>query len=102
MSGKVESNDLPLVSVLVGCYNHARYVTETLESVRLQTYPKIQLIIWDDCSRDNSVEAIQSWIRQHNYECIFLQHSVNRGICQSLNEALALAQGKYISMVAAD
>jgi glycosyltransferase involved in cell wall biosynthesis len=104
MSGGMESNsvELPLVTVLVGCYNHARFVLQTLESVRHQTYPRIQLIIWDDCSQDNSVEVIRSWIRQHSFECVFLQHDRNRGLCRSLNEALALARGKYVATVAAD
>jgi glycosyltransferase involved in cell wall biosynthesis len=104
MSVKMESNStgLPLVTVLIGCYNQARFVVETLESVRLLAYRNLQVIIWDDCSSDNSVEVIQSWIRRHNFECTFLQHSINRGLCQSLNEALVLARGKYICSVAGD
>lgn len=92
----------PLVTVFVGCYNHARFVVEALESVRLQTYPNIQLIIWDDCSQDNSVDVIEDWIRQHNVRCTFLAHKTNLGICKSLNEALYISKGKYISGVAAD
>lgn len=101
-SKKFDPCDLPLVSVLVGCYNHARFVIETLESVRCQTYPNIQLIIWDDKSGDQSPEMIRNWIENHNMACKFLEHSVNRGLCKSLNEALSLASGKYIAMTAAD
>ncbi|HXR07955.1 MAG TPA: glycosyltransferase [Candidatus Acidoferrum sp.] len=104
MTARTESNSggLPLVTVLIGCYNQARFVVENLESVRQQTYPRIQLIIWDDCSRDNSVEVIHSWIRRHNFACTFLQHDINRGVCKSVNEAMALARGQYICFVAAD
>ena len=102
MSAKSPSSELPLVSVFVGCYNHARFVIEALESVRLQTYPNIQLIIWDDCSQDNSVEVIEDWIRKHNVQCTFLAHKANLGICKSLNEVLSHSTGKYISGVAAD
>lgn len=93
---------MPLVSVFVGCYNHSRFVLEALESVRSQTYPSIELIIWDDRSNDESPELIRSWISDHSMECVFIEHAVNRGLCKSLNEALALASGKYIAMVSAD
>jgi glycosyltransferase involved in cell wall biosynthesis len=48
------------------------------------------------------VAVIQGWIRDHKVECTFLPHPANLGICKSLNEALALARGKYIAMIAAD
>jgi glycosyltransferase involved in cell wall biosynthesis len=92
----------PLVSVLVGCYNHERFVVETLESIRSQTYKNLELIIWDDCSRDGSVAVISAWIERTGLECTFLKNSVNLGICRSLNRALLIAKGEYIAMVAAD
>jgi glycosyltransferase involved in cell wall biosynthesis len=101
-SGKAASGNMPLVSVFVGCYNHSRFVLETLESVRSQTYPSIELIIWDDRSTDESPEVIRSWISDNSIECVFIEHAVNRGLCKSLNEALALASGKYVAMVSAD
>lgn len=96
------ATELPLVTALVGCYNQTRFVVDALESVRLQTYPNIQLIIWDDCSKDNSVEVINSWIRQHNVHCTFLAHNTNLGLCKSLNEALSYAKGKYVAALSAD
>lgn len=96
------SSNQPLVTAWVGCYNHARFVIEALESVRLQTYSHIQLIIWDDCSKDNSVELIRNWIQQHQIECTFLPHTANLGLCKSLNEAISLSQGKYCCVLAAD
>ena len=43
----------PLVTVFVGCYNQSRFVAECLESVRHQSYPNLQVIIFDDCSKDD-------------------------------------------------
>ncbi|MGA2254245.1 MAG: glycosyltransferase [Thermoguttaceae bacterium] len=94
--------DIPLVTAIVGCYNHERYVQETLDSVLAQTYPNIQLVVFDDCSRDGSVATIRDWIDRHNVVCTLLAHSKNVGICASLNDALLHARGKYITMVAAD
>jgi glycosyltransferase involved in cell wall biosynthesis len=92
----------PLVTVFVGCYNHSRFVEECLDSVRHQTHPKLQVIIFDDCSKDNSVAVIDAWLKRHRLDWHFIPHTRNLGICASLNEVLRLARGKYISMIAAD
>lgn len=97
-----KSENHPLVTVFVGCYNHSRFVEECLDSVRHQTYPKLQVIIFDDCSKDNSVSVIENWLKKHQLDWDFISHTRNVGICASLNEVLRLARGKYISMVAAD
>lgn len=92
----------PLVSTIVLCYNQSPYVLETLESVKAQTYKATQLVIVDDCSSDNSVATIEHWLQENGTDCAFIRHKENQGICKSLNDALAVASGKYISMVAAD
>ena len=92
----------PLVSTIVLSYNQCRFVLETLESVKAQTYKHTQLIIVDDCSTDDSVAIIEHWLRENDIHCTFIRHQENQGICKSLNEALAIATGKYISMVASD
>jgi glycosyltransferase involved in cell wall biosynthesis len=92
----------PLVSTIVLSYNHRRFVQETLDAVKAQTYKNTQLIIVDDCSTDDSVPIIENWLRQNSIHCKFIRHHKNQGICKSLNDALAVATGKYISMVASD
>ena len=94
--------DKPLVSMIVLCYNQAQFVVETLESVKAQTYKPTQLIIFDDCSSDDSVAVIEKWLLENDVECIFIRHERNQGICKSLNQALSHAIGKYISMIASD
>jgi glycosyltransferase involved in cell wall biosynthesis len=92
----------PLVTVFVGCYNQSRFVEECLDSVKHQTYPNLQVIIFDDCSKDNSVAVIDAWLERHRLRWQFISHTKNVGICASLNEVLRLARGKYVSVVAAD
>lgn len=92
----------PLVSTIVLCYNQSRFVVETLESVKAQTYKATQLIIVDDCSSDDSAAIIDRWLQCNGIQCTFIRHQENKGICKSLNEALAVANGKYISSVASD
>ena len=96
------SENFPLVTAFVGCYNHSRFVEQCLDSVKHQTYPNLQVIIFDDCSKDNSVAVIDTWLKKHRLDWQFIPHTRNIGICASLNEVLRLAGGKYISMVAAD
>jgi glycosyltransferase involved in cell wall biosynthesis len=92
----------PLVTVFVVCYNHARFVEECLEGVRQQTHPNLQVIVLDDCSKDDSVAVIDAWLAKHRVDWHFIRHAKNKGICATLNEALRLARGKYISMIATD
>ena len=98
----VKNQNMPLVSVITSCYNQAPYLLETLESVKNQTYKNIQLIMWDDCSSDNSVELIEKWIADNEVDCVFLKHEKNMGICKSLNEAFSYVKGKYLQLTAMD
>ncbi len=90
------------MSVIVLCYNQGQYVLKTLESVKAQTYKTTQLVIIDDCSSDDSVATIERWLHENGMDCTFIRHQKNLGICKSLNDALAAANGKYVSMVASD
>jgi glycosyltransferase involved in cell wall biosynthesis len=98
----VPPSDHPLVTVLVACYNQASYVEECLESIKSQTYQNLELIIIDDCSGDNSATVINDWLTREQVSATLIVHDVNRGICRTFNEALALANGKYVSILAAD
>ncbi len=92
----------PLVSTIVLSYNQRQYVLETLDSVKAQTYKTTEFIIVDDCSIDDSAAIIERWLQYNKIYCTFIRHDKNQGICKSLNDALAVATGKYISMVASD
>lgn len=88
------------VTVIALCYNHARFAEECLNSIAKQI--DHQLIIVDDCSKDNSVEVIRRWIAENRIDCAFITHDKNQGVCKSLNEALTLATGEFVSIVATD
>ena len=92
----------PLVTVIACCYNHSAFVVESLESIRQQTYPHVQLIVTDDASTDDSPALIHDWIYRHQIRCTYLRHQTNKGLCKTLNEALSHAKGKYIALLATD
>jgi glycosyltransferase involved in cell wall biosynthesis len=94
--------ELPLVSIIAICYNHSKYLVETLNSIKNQTYANIELLIIDDHSTDNSVEVIQNWIVKNNSNCKFIAHQKNQGLCKTLNEALDVVEGEFYQGVACD
>lgn len=95
----------PLVSICVITYNSAKYVIETLDSAKSQTYKNIELIISDDCSTDNTVEICKQWI-----ECngsIFkrvelLESAINTGVSANLNRAYSACKGEWVKGIAGD
>lgn len=91
----------PLVTVICLCYNQERFVQEAIESVYHQNYPRVQLIIVDDCSLDQSVSAIKKLIKDRP-EVVFIANDKNLGSCKSFNLALKEAQGDYLIDLAAD
>jgi glycosyltransferase involved in cell wall biosynthesis len=98
----IKEDKFPLVTVIAACYNQEQFVVESLESIMAQTYSNIELIIWDDCSKDNSVKVIEDWIEKNHIACRFIKHTENKGICKSLNEAFSYAKGKYLQIIALD
>ncbi|MGC1244266.1 MAG: glycosyltransferase [Chryseosolibacter sp.] len=92
---------VPPVTVICLCYNQARFVEEAIRSVLEQTYPRIQLLVVDDASTDDSAAVIRKMVDLHP-EIGFLALSVNSGNCKAFNKALVRAKGDYIIDLAAD
>ncbi len=100
-----EYNDNFLVSVVVVTYNSAKYILETLESIKNQTYEKIELIITDDNSQDKTLEICTKWINANQsifVRCKIIRSSVNTGIPANCNRGLNNAHGRWLKFVAGD
>lgn len=91
----------PLVSIICLCYNHAKFVEETLNSVLAQTYQNIELLIADDYSSDDSKIVIENWLIKHP-QATFIANDSNIGNTKTFNKLLQLAKGNYIIDLAAD
>jgi GT2 family glycosyltransferase len=88
----------PLVSVIVPVYNGERYLGESLESILAQTYPRLEVIVMDDCSTDRSPEIAARFgdrIRYHRQEA-------TRGIYGNANDGIARAAGELVAVFHAD
>ena len=93
----------PLVTIGVASFNNASYLCETLESIRSQTYPNIELIIVDDASKDNSVKIARDWLSKHpEVNGRIISHTTNRGICCVCNDFVSEAKGEFIGMIGSD
>jgi glycosyltransferase involved in cell wall biosynthesis len=91
----------PLVSVICVCYNHARFVTDALDSVIHQTYPNVELIVIDDGSTDGSGKVIKKWMTNHP-DATFILNAKNIGYCSTFNKAYRISKGEFIIDLAAD
>lgn len=93
--------DKSLVTIICLCYNHEKFVVESLMSALNQDYPFIEVIVVDDFSTDNSREIIQNWLVDYP-QIKFIKNETNLGSTKSFNKALKLAKGDYIIDLACD
>ena len=93
------SNNLPLVSVIVPCYNVAPFVAETICSVIVQTYPNWELILIDDGSTDNTAGVIRPFLEDVRIQ---LHVQENQGVSATRNKGIALAKGDFIAFLDSD
>ena len=95
----------PLISVAIVTYNSAEFIIETLESVKAQTYPRIELIISDDCSKDNSVELCREWLAKNGERferTQLITVEKNTGVSANYNRAEAACQGEWVKLLDGD
>lgn len=95
----------PLVSINVITYNSSKFVLETLESAKAQTYQNIELIVSDDCSTDNTVEICREWIEKNKDRFVrteLITVEKNTGIAANCNRAVKACRGEWIKGIAGD
>jgi glycosyltransferase involved in cell wall biosynthesis len=92
----------PLLTIIAICYNQEKYVEETLNSIKAQTYPNIQLIISDDGSKDRTQEIVRTWVDANYPTAIFLANKQNVGITKNLNRAIPHVKGAYVRQIGCD
>lgn len=96
---------MELVSVVVLAYQSAETILETLDSIKNQTYPNIELIITDDCSSDNTVQVVREWIKENEGALTAIKlvtSDKNTGLPANINRGLKVAQGVYYKGIAGD
>ena len=89
------------VSVITPVYNVEKYIDKTLKSVFAQTYEDIEIVLVDDCSKDQSAEIIAKYKEKHP-EIIYFCQPKNMGAGAARNKALELATGQYVAFLDSD
>lgn len=98
-----------LVSIIIMIYNNKSYLLEALDSVLIQDYPNIEIILSDDCSNDfndNDIQNIKEYILQNQKgnikDCTITKNNQNIGVIKNYNKCIVLSSGKYIMYLSGD
>ncbi|MCS6927689.1 MAG: glycosyltransferase [Candidatus Binatia bacterium] len=85
-----------LISVVIPCYNQARFLAEAIESVLAQTYPRFEIIVVDDGSTDHTAAVARS------YSQVTYLHQANQGLSAARNAGWRACAGECVVFLDAD
>jgi glycosyltransferase involved in cell wall biosynthesis len=91
----------PLVSVVIPNHNYGRFLSEALESVLTQAWPRLEVVVCDDASTDGSPEIVES-ARERDARVSLVTTMGSRGQAAALNQALQASHGEVICFLDAD
>lgn len=91
----------PLVSIITPLYNSEKFITETIESVIAQTYTNWEMLIVNDCSKDNGAKIVEEYVKKDKRIKLF-NNEKNMGVSFTRNRAIDLSQGKYVAFLDSD
>ena len=94
-----EIQNMPLVSIIINCFNGEQFLRETIESVINQTYPNWEMIFWVNQSTDSSADIVNSY-EDPRIRYIYASEHTSLGKARSL--AIKEARGEYISFLDSD
>ncbi len=89
-----------LISVIVPVYNVKQYLDDCVQSLLMQTYPHVEIILVDDGSVDGSGQMCDTYAQAH--ENITVVHKENGGLSSARNAGLEVARGAYVLFVDSD
>lgn len=90
------------VSIIIPCFNAERYIAECIQKLEEQSFTDFEVIIVDDCSKDQSVEIINKMKQKSKLDIKVLALTKNVGPGQARNYGLQMAKGEYVSFCDSD
>lgn len=90
-----------LVSIITPTYNCGKFIATTIESVQKQTYENWEMIIVDDCSKDDTKAVVEEYMKNDTRIKYHILEN-NSGAAVARTEAMELAQGKYMAFLDSD
>ena len=94
---------MPQISIVVPVYNAVNYIEQTVEMVRKQTFTDWELILIEDCSKDNSADvlrALEQKLQDKRIRVIYKEQ--NEGAAKARNTGIDAASGRYLAFLDAD
>ena len=91
-----------IFTLAICAYNCEQYIKETLESILNQTFQAFDLLIVNDCSTDNSVTLIETFLKKHKRKYTLINFEVNKGLAAGRSYVENNVKTKYILFVDAD
>lgn len=91
-------------SIITAVYNTAEFIDEAIESVINQTVgiDRIQLILVNDASTDNSLEICRKWEEKYKQDILVIDQGKNQGVSAARNTGIKYAVGKFVSFLDSD
>lgn len=90
-----------LVSIITPVYNCEKLIDETIETVLNQSYSNFEMLLVDDCSKDNSAKIIKKYLKKDN-RIKYFKLKENSGAAIARNKALKESKGRFIAYLDAD
>ncbi len=91
----------PLLSVIIGAYNCAKTLPESLDSILSQTFINFVCYVCDDGSTDNTAEVIKMYTKKDS-RIVFIQNDKNSGLSYTLNKMIRLCKTPFIARMDGD
>ena len=99
-NGETFDSSCPRFTIVMANYNNGRWVGEAIESILNQTFRYLELIVVDDCSTDNSIEVIQTYLKDKRVKLI--KHEQNRGFTGSLITGISNVRSEIFGLLDSD
>ena len=94
--------EIPLISICIPAFKAERYLAETLESVRGQSFKDWELIVTEDGSRDGTEAIVGGFAGTVPQPVTYQRHDLNRGLPATRNTGIASARGTWIALLDSD
>lgn len=85
------------ISIIMGVYNCAPTLRESIDTIIAQTYEDWEFIICDDGSKDDTLKIVKDYKQRYPEKFVVLVNHSNKGLNATLNKCLSAANGAYIA-----
>lgn len=92
---------MPLITVIIPCYNAELYLIQALDSICSQTYQNLEILAINDGSKDKTLELLNKYAAKDK-RIIVVNNESNIGLIKTLNKGIDLASGLFIARMDAD